>query len=291
MSSSSPDPELSVVVACNGAAGAVAACLAALEPQLDGAEVLVCEPAPSSETLRRRFPWARFHQRSGALVPELWRDGIERSRGRIVALTISPMQPAPDWVAEIRRLHERVDAVGGAIDPGSGLRVSDWAEYFCRYARDMLPFEGHECLDLPGDNAAYKRELLDRVRELTRNGFWEPVVNRRLQAQGATLWHAPELVVRQGRSAGARAFARQRLVHGRAYGRQRGAGFGVARNAAGIAAVPLVPLLLTSRLAREVLRKRRHRGRLLLALPLVLAFNVSWAAGEALGHLDVLRGR
>jgi len=291
MSSSSPEPALSIVVASNGAPGAVAACLAALEPQADGAEVLVCEPESSPEDVRRRYSWARFHERPGALVPELWRDGIERSGGRIVALTISPMRPAADWVETIGVQHERADAVGGAIEPDSGLRWPDWAEYFCRYARDMLPFEGHECLDLPGDNAAYKRELLDRTRGLYRDGFWEPVVNRRLRDEGGVLWHTPELVVRQGRSAGARAFARQRLAHGRAYGRQRGSRFGAGRNAVGVAAAPVVPILLSLRIVREVLRKRRHRARVLLALPLVLVFNAAWAAGEALGHVDALRGR
>jgi len=41
----------------------------------------------------------------------------------------------------------------------------------------------------------------------------------------------------------------------------------------------------------STLRKRRHRARVLLALPLVLVFNAAWAAGEALGHVDALRGR
>ncbi len=291
MSSSSPEPDLTVVVASNGAAGAVAGCLAALEGQVVGAEVLVCEPSASGEEVRRAFPWAGFHVSPDALVPELWRDGIERSRGGIVALTISPMRPADDWVATIRRLLGRFDAVGGAVEPGAGLRLTDWAEYFCRYARDMLPFDGHACIDLPGDNAAYTRAALERTNELYRDGFWEPVVHRRLDADGARLWHAPELVVHQGRSAGPAAFVRQRLKHGRVYGRQRGAGFGAARNAVGVAASPLVPFVLVLRRMREVLRKGRHRGRLVLALPLLFVFDAAWAAGEALGHVDVLRSR
>jgi hypothetical protein len=291
MSSSSARPaDVSIVVGSVGGTEALEACLAALAPQVDGAEVLVCEPAPSPPELRDRFPFARFHVREGALVPALWRDGIDASRGGIVALTISPMRPAPDWVARIRELERRADVVAGAIDPASNLRLADWAEYFCRYARDMLPFEGHECLELPGDNAVYRRESLERTRPLYRDGFWEPEVNRRLRAEGARLWHAPELVVRQGRSAGVRAFTRQRLAHGRAHGQQRGARFGRARNLVGVLASPFVPPLLTARILRETQRRRRLRTRALLALPLVLWFNAAWAAGEARGHLDVLRG-
>lgn len=291
MSSSSAEPTVSIVVGSNGGVEGLEGCLAALAPQVDGAEVLVCEPAPSPPELRERFPFARFHVREGALVPALWRDGIDASTGPIVALTISPMQPAPDWVATIRALEDREEVVAGAIDPAPGLRLADWAEYLCRYARDMLPFEGHECLDLPGDNAAYRRDALERTRELYRDGFWEPEVNRRLRADGARLWHAPELVVRQGRSAGARAFTRQRLSHGRAHGRLRGARFGGGRNLAGVLGAPLVPPLLTLRILRETWRRRRFRTRALAALPLVLWFNAAWAAGEAAGHLDALTRR
>jgi hypothetical protein len=296
MSSSSAEPAaappaLSIVVGSNGAPASVEQCLAALEPQVDGAEVLVCEPSASPAELRERFPFARFLERPGALVPALWRDGIDASRGRMVALTISPMRPAPDWVATIRAQLERADVVAGAIDPGDELRLSDWAEYFCRYASDMLPFAAHACLDLPGDNAAYRREALERTRPLYRDGFWEPDVHRALRAEGAALWHAPELVVRQGRSAGAIAFARQRLHHGHAHGRQRGARFGRTRNLVGVLGAPIVPPLLAWRVLRETGRRKRLRGRALAALPLILAFDSAWAAGEALGHIDALRGR
>src|SRR6185436_7630218 len=108
-------PALSIVVASNGTPGSVERFLEKLTPQLDDdVEVIVEEPAAGEE----------------ALVPLLWRDGIDRARGEIVALTISPMVPAGDWVATLRAEHATHDAVAGAIDPGEGLRLSDWAEYF-----------------------------------------------------------------------------------------------------------------------------------------------------------------
>ena len=74
------------------------------------------------------------------LVPEQWRDGIDGADGEIVCLTISVMRPGPGWLDTAWRLSREADAVGGAIEPGDDLRLRDWAEYFCRYARDMLPF-------------------------------------------------------------------------------------------------------------------------------------------------------
>jgi hypothetical protein len=287
-----PEPPLSIIIGSNGARGSVERCLGALEEQRDGAEVIVCEPSGSGAEVQRRFPWARFIELPGAVVPELWREGIDRSRGGIVALTISPMLPAPDWIKSIVAEQDRHDVVAGAIEPGPGLRLVDSAEYLCRYARDMLPFEAHECVEhLPGDNAAYKRELLERRRELYRDGFWEPVVNRRLAEEGTVLWHSPELIVGQGRSAGTGAFVQHRYLHGRAHGRKRGARFGTRRNIVGALAAPVVPLLLSVRIMRTVFAKRRYRARALLSLPFILLFNVAWAAGEALGHLDALRRR
>lgn len=285
------DPHVSVVVGSAAPLAALEACLTALEPQRGSAEVLVYEASESPSEIRERFSWATFQVVSGALVPELWREGIDRARGRIVALTISQMVPAPDWIDSLVEQHRRYDAVGGAIDPGPDLRVADLAEYFCRYARDMRPFEGHECLDLPGDNAAYKRELLEQHRDLYRDGFWEPVVHRALAADGVELWHAPDVVVHQGRSAGAAAFVRQRWRHGRAHGRQQGQGRPRRANLARALGAPLVPAVLTLRIAREVRSRQRSLARLVAALPHIVTFNVVWAAGEALGRLDAIRGR
>lgn len=264
--------DLSIVVASNGAPGSVEGCLEALAGQVDGAEVIV-------------------QDRPGALVPELWRDGIDAASGGIVALTISPMRPAPDWVARIRERLAEDQVVAGAIEPGEGLRVVDWAEYFCRYARDMRPFERREHPEIPGDNCAYRRELLERTRELWQDGFWEPEVNRALRAGGVALWHDPDVVVYQGRSAGFGAFFRQRLEHGRAYGRQRGARFGAGRNAAGVPLAIVVPFVLALRTARDVFSRGRYRTRFLVALPALFAFDAAWAIGEARGHIDALRSR
>ncbi|MCP9485225.1 MAG: hypothetical protein MSC30_05165 [Gaiellaceae bacterium MAG52_C11] len=287
--SAGSQPTVTVVIGSNAPPERLAACLEALEPQRDGVQVLVHEGQASPTELRERFPWAQFDLAPGRLVPEHWRDGIDVATGEIVALTIAQMIPAPDWIATIRRLHATHDVVGGAIEPGRGLRLVDWGEYFCRYARDMPPFEASRNVDLAGDNAAYKRALLEGIAETYREGFWEPVSHRRLAADGVVLWHDPSLVVRQGRSAGFAAFAQQRLEHGRLYGHQRGVHFSKARNLVGVVAAPAVPALMTARVLRQVFVKGRYRVQALLALPVIVVYNTVWAYAEARGHLDLLR--
>lgn len=291
MSSSSAE-RVSVVVASNAPASRLASCLGALEPQVDDAvEVLVHEATASPAGLRERFPWARFTTSPRALVPELWRDGFRAGSGDVVAFTIAQMIPEPDWIASIRRLLREHEAVGGAIDPGRGLRLGDWGEYFCRYARDMRPFPAHEDVDLPGDNVAFSRRRLEEIAPHLETGYWEPVAHPELRRNGVTLFQSPELVVRMGRSAGFAAFVRQRLEHGRRYGHQRGVHFSPARNLIGVVASPAVVVLTTARVLRRVFDRGRYRRQAVLALPAILAYNVTWAYAEARGHLDMLTRR
>lgn len=291
ISSSSAEPSITVVIGSNAPPERLASCLEALEPQRDGVEVRVHEGAESPQDLRDRFPWASYTTSPGALVPYHWRDGIDAANGDIVALTIAQMIPSPDWISSIRGALESHDAAGGAIEPGRGLRAADWGEYFCRYAPDMLPFEARDNPELPGDNAAFRRALLESVHDFTREGFWEPVACRELSRRGVELWHTPQLVMHQGRSAGFAAFCRQRLAHGRLYGHQRGAHFSKPRNVLGVLAAPVVPVLMTARVLKRVFARRRLRLRAVAVLPWIVAFNVVWAYAEARGHLDVARGR
>ncbi len=283
-------PVVSVVVACNGAPGALERFLAAVAPQLAGAELVVCTPTEQPEALRSRCPDAVWLVRDGARVPVLWRDGIARARGDLVALTISPMIPRDGWLEALRAALADADAIGGAIEPARGLRAADRAECWCRYARDMLPFEAATSLELAGDNAGYRRDRLVAVEESWRDGFWEPEVHAALAARGDRLRHEPSVVVEMGRSAGAVAFLRQRLAHGREFGRARGGRSGAATNMARIGLSLMVPVILAARTFREASRRGRRRA-LLPVLPLVLLFDTAWAAGEALGHVDALRAR
>jgi len=291
ISSSSPSPTVTVVIGSNAPA-ALDACLASLEPQRDdGVAVRVHEGVASAAELRRRYPWATFVEAPGALVPELWRDGADAATSDVVAFTIAQMIPAREWIASIRAAFAQHEAVGGAIDPGANLRLSDWAEYFCRYSRDMRPFAAGPHTDLAGDNAAFARARLVEIAEALHTGYWEAVAHPALERLSVELWRTPEVVVRMGRSAGFAAFCRQRTEHGRRYGHQRGTHFSSARNLVGVAAAPVVPLLMTFRAGHEVWSRRRYRTRFVAALPFVVAYNAVWAWAEARGHLDVVRGR
>ena len=170
-------------------------------------------------------------------MPELWRDGIDAATGDVVcshdlghaAGAGLARRPRAAW-------RGRGDAVGGAIEPGEDLRLRDWAEYFCRYARDMLPFAARETRRPAGDNAVYRARRSPRraTSTATASGSRRCTARCGRGLPPAALARARRLPGPLGRAS--RAFVRQRLVHGREYGRQRGARFSTARNVAGVLA-------------------------------------------------------
>ena len=281
---------LSIVIGAAAGERSASACLDALADQLDAdVEVIVATGEPWCDTGDRP---ARTVEVADGLVPDLWAEGIAHASGDIVALLASTADPAGDWVERTRAAHRRgLTVVGGPIEAGDGLSIVDWGVYFCRYSGYMMPLAADATLEVPGDNASYVREVLRRYQERYANGFWEPFVHAALHADGHRFGFEPGRVVRHAAGGSGRRFARQRLAHGRSHGRHRSRGVPAARVLVGVASTPLVPVVMTARVARTVMSKHRHRRRFAIALPFVFWFYCCWACGELLGRLDALRGR
>ena len=284
---------VSVIVASHNARETLAECLNALENQ-QGApafEVIVVDNSTdgSDEIVRRQFPQVQLVLAAPqSYIPELWEIGINQSAGDIVALTTGHFIPRQDWVEAIRQAHTNPHAgIGGAIENDPHAGWVDWAIYFCRYTPYMLPFLLATRHDIAGDNASYKRAALEQCQEVRRNGFWEPVVHADMHKCGLALLVSPEIVVTHRKSFALRAFLRQRFHHGRQFGSGRAATMPGAKRLLYIMASPLIPGVFLARIIPRVFLKRRHRLRLLLALPLMTLFLTSWATGELCGYLGL----
>jgi hypothetical protein len=139
------------------------------------------------------------------------------------------------------------------------------------------------------DNAAYRRDTLERHSASFADGFWEVDFHRRLRREngGTRLEFIPGADAQFGPSSSFAPLARQRFAHGRHWGAWR-VEQGVRSAWQVVVAAPLVPLVLGARIARRVLRRPSHRVRFVLSLPVVLALAAAWAAGEAVGALSVI---
>jgi hypothetical protein len=303
-------PTVSVVVVSYNTPRRLEKCLASLSRQ-PAAEILVmdCSDANPGALLAAKFPAVEFRHFAEKLsIPELRREGIRASKGDVVALTESWMEPCPVWVQSLSEAHRRypdVPAVGGPIAfPCEGAQggaaagvgssthgvapaLLEWADYFSEYGEHVPgPGDTREVLpagSLSGANCSYKRWAIETCRDLVDQAAWEPLIHERLLAAGHELKRAAAARVCYQKPAVLGDLLRQRFHYGRGHGAGRTLGRPrIERLARGVAA-PLVPWVLLGRLWRGLPQTPGLRGRVLAASGWILALNSAWALGEAAG--------
>jgi len=285
-----------VVVAAQDVRTTIGLCLKAVAAQLGPGDAMLVVDASRDGTaaaVRRDFPVIRLISGApGALIPQLWRDGLAATTDgpwELVVLTTAHCVPDDGWLVGLRTAVSMpgTAAAGGPIEPGPEMGVCDWAVYLQRYSGMMRPLPRGPVADLAGDNAVYRRSALADIdaatADLIATGFWEPFVHAALQRQGWRLTTAPDAVVRYHRSYGVRAFCVQRFRHGRSYGAWRTVMQPGRLRAVRAGTAPFVPILLLGRIALRVRRKGRFGREFLRAAPLLALFLVAWAAGELVG--------
>ncbi len=280
---------LSIVVASSNAVVSIRDCLGCLVRQVDQRiELIVVDNSDdgTTEIVRTDFPQIQLMTRpKNALINELWSAGIRESNGAIVALTTAHCIPAHDWIKQVLDGHlTEAAGVGGTIDGDPAGNLIDWAVCFCRYNHFLPPLSASEVDDIAADNASYKRAPLFRHEAQWRDGFWEPQLHRALALEGQVLRIAPAMLVRHRHSYNFLGFMMQRFLHGQKYGSWRASTLGFVKRALMLVASPLIPFVLLQRTTRRVLQKGRNRSKFLAALPLIAAFYVAWACGEAAGY-------
>lgn len=283
-------PTLSVVIASHNARASITECLAAVIAQRpEGVEIVVVDNSTdgTAEIITHQFPDVTLIlSPSSLLIPELWEAGIRQSAGDIVAITTAHCVPGRDWLVRILQAHDApVPAIGGAIENTPLARVVDWAIYFCRYSRYMLPLQESFVAEIAGDNASYKRVYLARYPDTWQNGFWEPTVHAALKKAGLSLLLVPSIVVYHKKSFSLWGFTRQRFQHGRHFGSWRAAQLVGWRRGLQLVLSPAIPFVLLARIGQQVLSKGRHRKELVVSAPLLFLFLSAWTCGEVAGHL------
>jgi hypothetical protein len=280
-------PKLSIVVAVRDGAANVPALLAALKDRTDDAEVILCCAGPciageDDGALRVSLP-------AETLVPSLWSEGILRARGGRVALTTAQFVPADDWLERLRSADlVRWVGVGGVVDNDPAASARNWAIFFLRYSAFAPPLPAGETEEIAADNAVYDRAAILEHPDLLRQGFWEPSFHRRFRAAGKRLALDPNLVIVHHGTVSGRSFARQRHLHGRAYGIERAERASFARNLLLLLSSALVPPLLLARIVARIVRRPHYRARLFTAFPWLVRFTFAWATGEAGGYASTL---
>lgn len=282
-------PDLTVVIASVNGRHVLEPTLDALDdlPERDGIEVIVVETlgGKTRQRLRDRARPVVVVEADRQAIPRLRYQGVLRARGRLVAILEDHARVDPGWAASLMQAHKGPwGAVGGPVENGKA-GLLNWAVYFCEYAAYMAPLVEGATVDLPGNNIAYKRPHLLRHARILEEGKWESWINDRLRADGVLIASTNAMVVHHIKPFRLGNFLTQRFHFARSYaGMRRTSQAWPKRLVYGFGSFAL-PALLSIRVARTVLSKRRHLGRFLLASPLVGLFFIVGACGEMVGYL------
>ena len=291
-------PTLSVCVIQFTSRDHLVRCLDALAAQTGIVnEVLV--PHDDSITdlhaLRSRFPRCRFLPLQGQRSPAALRSAATvAASGDIIAFLEDHCVPAPDWATRLVEAHAAPHAaVGGAVDKGyppgeTSDTALNWAVYFTDYSRYMNPQPGGPSHSLTDCNVSYKRADLEAVRDSWSLEFHENIVNAALAARGATLWLAPDVVVHEQRTLTLGTALRDRYAFGRLFASTRVENAPLGSRMGYIAGSIIMPPVLVARVARNLLKRRRHGAQFIRALPALLLVTSTWMLGEFVGYVTGL---
>jgi hypothetical protein len=281
------DLPLTVVIASVNGFPYLGRCLDSVVGNGPYPEVIVCDwtDAATRERVRRQWPSVRLLSFDEPMaVPELRAAGIAQARTPYVAVIEDHCVVPAGWALAVVAAHERGhEVVGGPIRNGATARIRDWAAFLCEYSEHMEPVAKGRTGSLVGMNVSYGRAAVAAMEDLLQEGRWETWLHPRLLERGFTLYSDPALVIDHVKDFGFREFVSQRYHYARSHAGMRNADLRRRRLVYALGSPAIVPLMY-GRILANVMAKRRHRGRLLAATPLLLSYLSVWAAGEAVGY-------
>ena len=284
-------PRLSVVIASVNGLSVIQECLEKLEalPERDELEIIVLDRRTdlTADAIAKCFPRVTLVAGlTGKSIPELRWQGMQVARGEMVAILEDHCMVPPQWAAEILQYAgSDFGVVDGPVENGSRDRVLDWAFFLAEYGLCMPPLPKGETNGVPGNNAAYCRNLLplDDPRWST---LWESFLQNDLRKKGVRIFLNPAMLVYHKKSFRLGEMLEQRFLYSRSFAAMRAAKMSPAgKRLLYAGASLLLPPVLLWRILRSVLSKRRNLRELLLGLPAIFLFVLSWAAGEITGYL------
>ena len=265
--------------------------LRALEKQeADGDAEIIAVSGPHigpAEDIKKEFSRVKFVQSCERLgIPQLRALGMSHATGDIIAITEDCCIPRENWFAEIREAHGRgYGAAGGVIEKGSSNKIVNWAVYLCEYSQAMPPIPAGEVAGIAGNNASYKREALERVDHNVINEYWEFFLHEELRKQSVRFVSLPNMVVVKKKEFTSFYFLTQRFHYSRSFAAMRTTRIPASRRIISMLTSPLIPVVMTWRIAQQVHQKKRYYKEFLMSLPLLTVFMGSYALGEFAGYV------
>jgi len=298
-------PSLSVVLRVIEGTAGVERCVAALRRQAGRDEVEIIAPvsahvaAQLSSACRAEIeileidddvrwrdlaPASALHARCDAGSSR----GLAAARAGIIASLEDTAMPSETWVRTVLDAHRRQphEAIGGPIDVEAG-GAAAWAAFWLDFRPYVPPQAPGEVGGLSDVNVSYKRQAIMAVQPAWRSEFNEYLVHGAFRAMGGRFLMAPGMAVTLRRPTRRLPVVLAERFHwGRVFGAARREAMPTSNTIAHVLAVPVLPVMVTSRVVRVTRGHPRHGrapGGGWLAL---LACSTAWCAGELVGQVS-----
>ncbi len=228
-----------------------------------------------------------IHPQRKKTIPELRAIGIKEAKCDIVAMIEDHCIVSENWFTEILKAHESgYVAIGGAVENACCDRILDWATFFCEYSSFIQPVHYGPVRDLPGNNVSYKRsEIISVLGGSIDEGVWEGFLHQKLIEHGYELLSTPSLVVYHKKAFCFFEFMAQRFYYSQSFAGMRNREVSKKKRIYLLIFSVLLPPAMLLRITKRVYKKKRLRKEFLQAFLLLVAFSLSWGAGEFLGYL------
>lgn len=297
--------KLSIILTVVSGKVAMRNCLQSVYPQVDFNDSEIIVPydkwSKNVEELVSEFPQINFHfiedlglaentdvaSHEHRLYDRRRAIGLRLAKGKIIAMTEDHATPAPDWVEQILKAHEKpYQIIGGAIENGVDEPLN-WAWYYCDFGRYGRPFPAGEINYVSDVNVSYKKEALDSVKEIWYEAYRETILHWTLQEQGAKLILDENIAVYQERPKISLLNAfRERVQWGRVFAETRVAVSSIFRRFIYAVGSIILPPLLLFRVVRNMNRHQRSFKQIIQTLPFAFLLLVGWSLGELLGYVS-----
>ena len=236
----------------------------------------------------RGFGHVQIVEVDSVLKPPLVRaEGIRAASAPIVLFAETHAYPQPGYVKALVRAHQSGPwaAVGPAVGNANPETTLSWANLFLDYGPWIEATRAGVTEDVPGHNAAYKRDVLlafgDRLPLELRA---DHLMHAKLRAQGKELYLEPQAKVDHTNVSHPWWTVVERFQSARNFAGLRRGGWSPSRRLVYVCGSPLIPLVRFRRIVRDIRRSGRDELLPRLIPALLFCLTVS-AAGEFTGYL------
>jgi glycosyltransferase involved in cell wall biosynthesis len=283
-------PVVSVILPCYQSSRTIRASLQSLAHQaFTDFEVIVVDSSPDDATsaiVRGQFPAVRYVHTPQRLLPHAARNhGACEARGRVLAFTDPDCIADKAWLTYLMAHHGNGPAmVGGAV----GVMPGWWnrSVHAAKYPWWLPESEPGLRLEVPSGNVSVARAIWDSVGGFRGTYFsGDSELCWRVRRAGHPIVFEPRALVTHMPHPGPSPFVRERFVRGQDFGEMRLAlgRWGRWQCLGRLLGTPIAPVVMTWRSARYAIGGRYLRS-WLPTLPVQIAGNALWCAGEAVAH-------